>query len=83
MAGRWVFGFAIDRLPAHTVAAVGFGLPIIGLLILLSPFDSLPAVMFAMVLIGAAFGSEADVIPFLVSQRFGIARFGTVLALHR
>lgn len=81
VAGRWVFGFAIDRLPAHRVAAVGFGLPIIGLLILLSPFDSLPAVMFAMVLIGTAFGSEADVIPFLVSQRFGIARFGTVLGL--
>ncbi|MEO7247682.1 MAG: MFS transporter [Novosphingobium sp.] len=81
VAGRFVFGFAIDRLPSHRVAAVGFGLPMIGLLLLLSPLDSLLWVMFAMVLIGAAFGSEADVIPFLVSKRFGIERFGTVLGL--
>ena len=81
VAGRWVFGFAIDRLPAHRVAATGFGLPVIGLLLLLSSLNSLPWVMFAMVLIGTALGSEADIIPFLVTQRFGIARFGTVLGL--
>ena len=81
MAGRWVFGFAIDRLPAHRVAATGFGLPIIGLLLLVSPLNTLPWIMFAMVLIGTAFGSEADIIPYLVTKRFGIARFGTVLGL--
>ena len=81
VAGRFVFGFAIDRLSPSRVAAFGFALPVIGLLLLASPIDSLAAVLTAIVLIGAAFGSEADVIPFLVTRYFGIRVFGTVLGL--
>jgi len=38
-------------------------------------------VLTAIVLIGLAFGSEADVIPVLVTRFFGIRLYGTVLGL--
>ena len=81
VAGRFLFGFAVDRLPPSRVAAFGFALPVFGLLLLASPLDSFGAVLVAIVLIGLAFGSEADVIPVLVTRHFGIRRFGTVLGL--
>lgn len=81
VAGRFVFGVLIDRLNPVRIAALGFGLPVIGLLILFSPMDSVPWVLTAMVLIGASFGSEADIIPYLVNRQFGMARFGTIFGL--
>lgn len=79
--GRVVFGLAIDRLIPSRVAAVAFGLPVIGLLVLLSPMDTMPWVIFAMMLIGISFGSEADVVPFLVNRHFGMVRFGTIFGM--
>lgn len=79
--GRLVSGLALDRMPAHIVAAVGFMLPVIGLLLLASPYDSPAAVLTGIALVGLAFGAEADVIPYLVGRYFGIAIFSTVLGL--
>lgn len=79
--GRVVSGAAIDRFPAPTVAAIGFFLPVIGLVLLASPLDSTGAVLLAVALIGLSFGSEGDVAPYLVTRWFGIAVFGTVLGL--
>lgn len=81
VAGRVVFGVAIDRLSIPKVTATGFFLPVIGLLLLASPLDSTPAVLAAIVLIGLSFGSEADVIPVIVTRWFGIEVFGTVMGL--
>lgn len=79
--GRIVSGLALDRMPAHIVAAIGFGLPVIGLLLLASPYDSAPAVLVAIALVGLSFGGEGDVIPYLVGRYFGIGVFGTVLGM--
>jgi MFS family permease len=81
IVGRLVSGLALDRMPAHIVAAVGFVLPVIGLLMLASPYDSPTAVLVGISLIGLSFGAEADVIPYLVGRYFGIAIFSTVLGL--
>lgn len=81
IAGRLVSGLALDRMPAHIVATVGFMLPVFGLLLLASPYDSPAAVLAAITLIGLAFGAEADVIPYLVGRYFGIAIYSTVLGL--
>lgn len=81
VTGRFVFGFAVDHLSPPKVAAFGFALPVAGLLLLASPLDSLGWVTTAIVLIGLAFGSEADVIPVLVTRYFGIRLFGTVLGM--
>ncbi len=81
VGGRFLFGVMVDRLNPARVAAFGFGLPVIGLLLLFSPLDTLPWVLTAMVMIGVSFGSEADVIPFLVNRQFGILRFGSIFGL--
>jgi len=81
IVGRIVSGVALDRIPAHIVAAIGFGLPFIGLLLLASPFNTVAVVFFALALIGISFGGEGDVLPYLVNKYFGIAIFGTVLGL--
>ncbi len=79
--GRFVSGAALDFLPAHIVAAVGLGLPLPGLLVLASSYDSTPFLAFAILFIGLSFGSEGDVIAYLVTRYFGIEVFSTVLGL--
>jgi MFS family permease len=79
--GRIVSGLAVDVLPPHVVAAIGFALPFAGLLILASPYDTTAAVVFAIVLLGLSFGSEGDVVPVLVGRYFGLPVFSTVMGL--
>ena len=81
IVGRLIAGVGLDTLPSHIVAAIGFGLPFIGLLILASPYDSVPVVGCAILLMGLSFGSEGDVVPFLVTRYFNMAIFSTVLGL--
>jgi len=81
IAGRLVVGVALDSLPAHFIAALAFAMPVVGLLLLASPLDTMPMVALAIALIGLTFGGEGDVIPFLISRYFGIAIFSTVFGL--
>lgn len=81
IAGRLLSGVALDFLPAHSVAAVFLGLPVIGLLMLASDADSVAALAVAILLVGMAFGGEGDVIAYLVVRFFGIGVFSTVLGL--
>lgn len=79
--GRVVAGVAMDALPGHIIAAIGFGLPVISLLLLASSLDTELVVGIAILLMGLSFGSEGDVIPYLVTRYFNIAIFSTVLGL--
>lgn len=81
IAGRLITGAALDYLKPHIIAAIGFGLPFIGLLLLASDFNTIPAVTFAILLIGVSFGGEGDIVPYLVTRYFGIAVYSTVLGL--
>ena len=81
IVGRVIAGVALDYLPGHIIAAIGFGLPFVGLLLLASSFDTVPVVGFAILLMGLSFGSEGDVIPYLVTRYFNIAVFSTVMGL--
>jgi MFS family permease len=81
IVGRVLSGVALDYLPAHLIAAIGFGLPVLGLVLLASPLDSFAAVAVALSLIGISFGGEGDIIPYLVTRYFGIAIYSTVLGL--
>jgi len=81
IVGRVLSGAALDYLPAHIIAAIAFGLPVIGLLLLASPLDSVLVVTVAMALIGTSFGSEGDIIPYLITRQFGIRIYSTVLGL--
>lgn len=79
--GRIASGVALDYLPSHVVAAVGLGLPLPGLLLLASSYDSMPALTVAILCMGLAFGGEGDVLAYLVVRYFGIEVFSTVLGL--
>jgi MFS family permease len=78
---RFAAGVALDALPGHIIAAIGFGLPFAGLLLLASPWDSTLTVGLAILLMGLSFGSEGDVIPYLVTRYFEIGIFSTVMGL--
>ena len=79
--GRFVCGAAIDRLPGQYVAAVGMGLPCLGLFLLASGVNTTQSAMLSMVLIGLAVGAEGDLIGVLVARAFGVAIFGSVIGL--
>jgi len=81
IVGRFAAGFALDSLPGHIIAAIGFGLPFVGLLLLASSFDTTLVVGTAILLMGLSFGSEGDVIPYLVTRYFDISVFSTVMGL--
>ena len=67
MGGRIISGGALDYCPAHLIAAIDFALPFVGLLLLASAFDTVPAVALAIGLIGLRFGGEGDIVPYLVT----------------
>ena len=79
--GRFASGLALDYLPSHIVAGVGLGLPLPGLLLLASSNDSTGVLVAAILFLGLSFGSEGDVIAYLVMRYFGIGVFSTVLGL--
>ncbi len=81
LAGRIVTGLALDRMSGHIVAAIAFALPVFGLALLVSPLDTFLVVAIAFALIGASFGGEGDIVPYLVTTRFGIPVYSTVMGL--
>lgn len=81
IVGRFIAGVALDVFAGHVVAAIGFGLPFVGLMLLASSLDTVPVVGFAILLMGLSFGSEGDVIPYLITRYFDMAIFSTVMGL--
>lgn len=81
VVGRFVCGFALDRLPPHLVATVAMGLPGVGCLLIASPLNGVAVLVIAVCCLGAAWGAEGDVIAYLVARRFGLEIYSTVLSL--
>ncbi|WP_445167709.1 MFS transporter [Mycolicibacterium sp. Dal123E01] len=81
IAGRFACGLALDRFPAHRVAAIAMGLPGIGCLLIASTWDSYAVMVAAVCCLGAAWGAEGDVIAYLVSRRFGLSIYSSVLSI--
>ena len=81
LVGRFVSGVALDRFPAHLVAAVAMGLPSIGLILLAAHLGTQPIVMLAVMLIGFSLGGEGDVVAYLVVRNFGVRVYSSVLGI--
>lgn len=81
IVGRFSCGLAIDRLPGNIVAAIGMGMPSIGLFLFASSVDSYWVVLVAIMFVGLAFGAEGDLIGVLVARAFGVAIYGSVMGL--
>jgi MFS family permease len=81
IVGRFTCGLALDRYPTHVVAAIGMGLPAVGLLLIASPFNAPWLLILGLFLFGCAFGAEGDIVGYIVARVFGLGIFSTVLGL--
>lgn len=81
LIGRFVAGIALDRFPAHLVAFFSMAIPATGLFILASEVDTVPVLAAAVFGIGFTFGAEGDVVAYLVSRRFPVAIYSSVMGL--
>jgi predicted MFS family arabinose efflux permease len=80
IVGRFVSGFALDRVAAHVVAIFTLGLPAIGFLILASPLSAIWILSAAVLVIGLAQGAEGDLGAFLISRRFDMKNYSLLLS---
>jgi MFS family permease len=81
LAGRFITGLALDRFSAHIVAFITLGLPSIGLFLIASSLDTAPILTMAVFFLGFAFGSEGDIVAFLVAKHFGVRIYSSVMGL--
>ncbi len=79
--GRFIGGYALDRVPPHVVAIVSLGLPAIGFSLLALPFDARWLMALAMACVGLAQGAETDVAAILTSRRFGLGHYSFVFSM--
>jgi MFS family permease len=81
MVGRFGCGIALDRFPAHVVAALGLAVPSIGEFLLASNLSAPEVLGIAMFTLGLMFGAEGDVLGYLVVRYFGVDMYGSVLGI--
>ena len=81
LVGRFVSGVALDRFPAGIVAAGALTLSAIGLFILAMDLASPSLIWAAILLIGLAYGAEADILGYLIHSLFGMRLYSSVFAL--
>ena len=76
--GRFISGYALDRVPPHVVAVVSLGLPAMGLFALASPFDMSWVLIGAIALTGLAQGAEGDIGAIITSRKFDMRHYSFV-----
>ncbi len=80
IAGRLVSGFLVDRKISYWVVAIGmFSLLFAACLLLLQATGI--GLLLAFLLVGVTFGAEADLLPFAIRAKYGIASFGKLYGL--
>jgi MFS family permease len=81
VVGRFIGGYALDRVAPHLVAIVSLGLPAIGFVLLASPLDARWVLAAAIACVGLAQGAETDVAAILSSRRFDMGHYSFVFAM--
>ena len=81
IGGRLLCGLALDRLPAYVVAALGMGLPGIGLALLAHGVAGSAEVTLAVLLLGLSLGAEGDILAYLVMRYFRLEVYSAVVGL--
>jgi len=81
--GKVFFGWLCDRVPAKRAAALGLGLQLAGVLVLLSirADSSLLLIWTYALLLGFGIGSWLPTMSVLVSSNFGLAYYGSVFGV--
>lgn len=78
VVGRFICGYALDRMAAHVVAGCVLGLPAVGFLVFISPLETTWALVVAVSLVGLAQGAEGDVGAYLTSRKFSIQHYSFI-----
>jgi predicted MFS family arabinose efflux permease len=78
IVGRFICGYALDRIAPHIVAVVALGMPAIGLFALASPYDASWLLIAAIALTGLAQGAEGDVGAMLTSRKFALQHYSFI-----
>ena len=79
IAGRLLFGLALDRVSAHFLALFGLSLPAIGYVILAMPLTIGWLLAFAVLIIGIAQGAEGDLASYMISRHFDLKNYSLIL----
>src|SRR3984957_1703881 len=77
IVGRLLAGWIIDRVFAPYVAVFFLLCPLVGLLVLALQPGAVPP-LFGVLLLGLGIGGETDLLSYMVSRYFGLAKFGTI-----
>jgi predicted MFS family arabinose efflux permease len=78
IVGRFICGYALDRVAPHLVAVIALGMPAIGLFALASPYDASWVLIGAIALTGLAQGAEGDVGAMLTSRKFALQHYSFI-----
>jgi predicted MFS family arabinose efflux permease len=78
IVGRFICGYALDRVQPHLVAVAALGMPAIGLFALASPYDAAWLLIGAIALTGLAQGAEGDVGAMLTSRKFELRHYSFI-----
>lgn len=81
IAGRFACGLALDRFPAHIVAAFGMGVPGFGFALIAGQPDGLWAFAVAVGLMGLSQGAEQDIGAYLAAGWFPRDVYSTVFGM--
>jgi len=83
LIGKFGFGWLCDRILVKYACALGLGVQLVGLLILLTvrPESALASLWLYAVVIGLGVGSWLPTMSMLVSTNFGLAAYGTIFGV--
>jgi predicted MFS family arabinose efflux permease len=81
VAGRLGGGYLLDRISAATVAALTFGPPVIGCVVLVTVPASTGMLLTISAVFGLAAGVEFSLLPFITARYFGLRSYGTIYGI--
>jgi len=80
IAGRFLCGIGLDRLPSNIVAMITLGIPAIAFAIFTAAAPAMWLLIPAVLFIGLAQGAEGDVGAYIISRRFDPKNFSLLYA---
>ncbi|MFC3173733.1 MFS transporter [Novosphingobium bradum] len=78
LVGRLCTGLLLDRFNGNVIGGLVVVIPTITCALLLLAPGSTAMVLLAVVLLGLSLGAELDVVAYLTTRHFGMARYGTI-----
>jgi len=83
LIGKLGFGWLCDRIPAKYACAIGIGLQLLSIIILMNigPASPLAIIWLYAILFGLGLGSWLPTMSMLVSTNFGLASYGAIFGI--